>query len=87
MMRLAARFGDGWNAWSPDPQTLDSFRPLTEELARACEEVGRDPASIGRSIDVAVDPHRLLGEERDVDHRVPRRRVVPSDRRPAPRLR
>lgn len=63
MMRLAAQFGDGWNAWSPDPQTLDSFRPLTEELARACEEVGRDPASIGRSIDVAVDPHRLLGED------------------------
>lgn len=62
MMRLAARFADGWNAWSPDPQTLDSFRALVQELERACDEADRDPASIGRSIDVAVDPHLLLGE-------------------------
>lgn len=63
MIRLAARFGDGWNAWSPDPQTLDSFRPLVDELHRACEDVGRDPGSIRRSADIAVDPHVLLGEE------------------------
>ncbi|MGH8914347.1 MAG: LLM class flavin-dependent oxidoreductase [Acidimicrobiia bacterium] len=63
MMRLAANFADVWNAWSPDPQTLDSFRPLVEDLARACDEVGRDPDTIGRSIDVAVDPHHLLGED------------------------
>lgn len=62
MMRLAAKFGDGWNGWSPDPQTLESFRPLVEELDRACEEVGRDPDTLGRSLDVAVDPHAQLGE-------------------------
>jgi alkanesulfonate monooxygenase SsuD/methylene tetrahydromethanopterin reductase-like flavin-dependent oxidoreductase (luciferase family) len=63
MMRVAARFGDQWNAWSPDPQTLESFRPLVEELERACADVGRDPSTISRSIDISVDPYRLLGEE------------------------
>lgn len=63
MMRIAARFGDQWNTWSPDPQTLESFRPLVEELERACADVGRDPSTISRSIDISVDPHLLLGEE------------------------
>lgn len=63
MMRLAATYAHGWNAWSPDPQTLDSSRPLVDELLRACEEVGRDPGTISRSIDVAVDPQRLLGAD------------------------
>jgi len=63
MMRLAARFGDMWNTWSPEPQTLETFRPLVEELDRACEDVGRDPQNITRSIDIAVDPHALMGED------------------------
>lgn len=62
MMRLAAQFGDGWNTWTPDPQTVEAFGELIDELDRACEDVGRDPASIDRSIDIAVDPHELLGE-------------------------
>ena len=62
MIRLAVAYGDGWNAWTPDPQTLESFRPLVDELERACEESGRDPSSIRRSADIAVDPHVLLGE-------------------------
>lgn len=62
MMRLAVRFADKWNSWSPEPQTLDAFRPMIEELDRACDELGRDPATLVRSIDVAVDPHALLGE-------------------------
>ncbi len=32
--------------------TLDEIRPLVEELDRACEEVGRDPASLQRSYDL-----------------------------------
>lgn len=62
MIRLAVRIADGWNAWSPDPQTVDTFRPLIEEADRACEEIGRDPSSLMRSLDVAVDPHAILGE-------------------------
>lgn len=62
MMRLAVRFADKWNSWSPEPQTLDAFRPMVEELDRACDELDRDPGTLGRSIDVAVDPHALIGE-------------------------
>lgn len=63
MMRLVARFADQWNAWTPDAQTVAAFRPMVEELERACEDVGRDPTTLGRTLDVAVDPHALLGEE------------------------
>lgn len=62
MIRLAVRFADKWNSWSPQPQTPDAFRPMVEELDRACEELGRDPATLERSIDVAVDPHALVDE-------------------------
>lgn len=63
MMRLAARLADGWNAWSPQPQTVDAFGPLIDEFSRACDDVGRDPASVRRSLDLGVDPHALIGEE------------------------
>lgn len=62
MIRLAVRFADGWNTWSPDAQTPDAFRPMTDEVDRACEELGRDPATLTRSVDVAVDPRPLMGQ-------------------------
>ncbi len=53
MMRLAARFGDGWNWWGGGPGfTSAAVRPLLDELDRACEEVGRDPASLRRTYDL-----------------------------------
>lgn len=55
MMRLAARFGDMWNGFVWNYQRADSFRPMIEELDRACDEVGRDPATLTRTVDVAVD--------------------------------
>ncbi len=57
MLDLAARFGDEWNwyhyAGEPSPET---FASLQEALDQACEAVGRDPASIRRSIDIAAAP-------------------------------
>ena len=55
MMRLAARFADEWNANAYVPQTVEAFRPMVAELERACEAVGRDPATLGRSIDVVLN--------------------------------
>lgn len=63
MTRLAARLADGWNSWTPEPQSVDAFRPLVEEVERACEDVGRDPATLSRSLDLAVDAHALIGAE------------------------
>ncbi len=52
MLRLAARYGDGWNWWVADAEGVGKLPALIEELGRACEEVGRDPATLRRSIDV-----------------------------------
>lgn len=52
MLRLAARYGDEWNWWVGDTEGQASLRALGEEVTRACEEIGRDPATLRRSIDV-----------------------------------
>ncbi len=52
MLRLAARFADEWNWWVADPVGLSNLPALMDELGRACEEIGRDPATLRRSIDV-----------------------------------
>lgn len=67
MMRLAAEHADEWNWWGGavgHPGHLDEIIP---ELQRACEEVGRDPSTLVRTMDVySFDP---LGELDDVpDH-------------------
>jgi alkanesulfonate monooxygenase SsuD/methylene tetrahydromethanopterin reductase-like flavin-dependent oxidoreductase (luciferase family) len=46
MLRLAASYADEWNVSSTGPQ---SYRLMAEEFARACAEVGRDPAGVTRS--------------------------------------
>lgn len=52
MLRLAARYGDGWNWWTGEPDDPMALRPIVDELERACEETGRDPSTLVRSIDV-----------------------------------
>lgn len=52
MIRLAARHADEWNWWSDDPGDPESCRELVREVDRACEEIGRDPAALRRSIDL-----------------------------------
>lgn len=54
MLRLVARFADEWNWWV-DHDAADGpeqLRALTSELDAACGEVGRDPATVRRSVDV-----------------------------------
>lgn len=57
MLRLTALFADGWNWWSVGKPDLESLRPIVAELDRACEDVGRDPATLRRTLDVySLDP-------------------------------
>jgi len=58
MLRLAARYGDGWNWWTVEhANAMEALRPLVNELEAACQEVGRDPATLTRSLDLySVDP-------------------------------
>lgn len=46
MLRLTARYADGWNVSSTG---IERYRALVAEFERACAEVGRDPATVRRS--------------------------------------
>ncbi len=56
MTRLIAEHADSWNSW---PQHFGNrasgLAPMLEKLDAACEEVGRDPASLERTVAVMVD--------------------------------
>ena len=65
MLRLAARYADGWNWWSAGRPDLDRLAWTVADLERACDEVGRDPETLRRTLDVySVDPLcRYAGRE------------------------
>ena len=64
LLRLVAEQADGWNTcWT---WTLDAYRERAEQLDRACERAGRDPATVWRSLGL----YALCGEtERDLARR------------------
>jgi probable F420-dependent oxidoreductase len=56
MTRLIAEHADIWNVWAQHTGNRASgVKPLLEKLDAACEEVGRDPASLERTVAVMVD--------------------------------
>jgi alkanesulfonate monooxygenase SsuD/methylene tetrahydromethanopterin reductase-like flavin-dependent oxidoreductase (luciferase family) len=67
LLRLAARYADGWNTcwvW-----TREQYSQRLEVLRRACDEVGRDPETVWRSLGL----YALCGEdERDLARRFER---------------
>lgn len=74
MLRLVARYAHAWNWWGYDEttdQALERLRPIVAELEAACEEVGRDPAEIERTLDVySVVPPGLEVGDTDLEHPV-----------------
>jgi alkanesulfonate monooxygenase SsuD/methylene tetrahydromethanopterin reductase-like flavin-dependent oxidoreductase (luciferase family) len=46
MLRLAAKYADGWNVSS---SSIVQYRPMVEAFEQACAEVGRNPATVRRS--------------------------------------
>lgn len=50
MLRLCARYADLWNVYMP--RELDELLPAVDE---ACRDVGRDPATLARSIALLID--------------------------------
>ncbi len=67
LLRLVAERADGWNTcwtWTPD-----AYRERVEVLDRACEQVGRDPSTVWRSVGL----YALCGEDqRDLERRFER---------------
>lgn len=74
LIQLAVEHADGWNTcwlW-----TSDAYRGRLDVLERSCEKVGRDPATVWRSLGL----YALCGEDRaDLERRFARMRdVMPS---------
>jgi alkanesulfonate monooxygenase SsuD/methylene tetrahydromethanopterin reductase-like flavin-dependent oxidoreductase (luciferase family) len=55
-MTAAATHADTWSAYATTSSLPEAFAPMTEQLDRICEAIGRDPASLGRSVGVFVEP-------------------------------
>lgn len=63
MLRLAARHADVWSWYVEERSDLTEFGPRLTALEAACVEVGRDPATIGKSAGIVVEPTSITGSE------------------------
>ena len=56
MLRLTAQYADLWNRWLVYANSdASEIPPLRDRVDAACEEMGRDPATLGRTTSVLVD--------------------------------
>jgi alkanesulfonate monooxygenase SsuD/methylene tetrahydromethanopterin reductase-like flavin-dependent oxidoreductase (luciferase family) len=63
MLQLAVRHADVWSWYVEERSDLTEFRPRLETLLAACDVAGRDPAMIGRSAGIAVEPTSVTGAD------------------------
>jgi alkanesulfonate monooxygenase SsuD/methylene tetrahydromethanopterin reductase-like flavin-dependent oxidoreductase (luciferase family) len=61
MLQLAVRHADIWSWFAEERSDLTEFGPLLENLLAACDAAGRDPATIGRSAGLMVEPTSITG--------------------------
>jgi alkanesulfonate monooxygenase SsuD/methylene tetrahydromethanopterin reductase-like flavin-dependent oxidoreductase (luciferase family) len=61
MLRLAALHADIWSWYVEERSDLDEFGPRLAALEAACLEVDRDPATIGKSAGIIVEPTSITG--------------------------
>ncbi len=54
--RLAAQYADIWSCYAEEKSDMSELGPRLATLDAACADVGRDPATIGRSAGVLVSP-------------------------------
>jgi alkanesulfonate monooxygenase SsuD/methylene tetrahydromethanopterin reductase-like flavin-dependent oxidoreductase (luciferase family) len=64
MLRLAALHADIWSWYVEERSDLAEFGPRIAALEAACVEVGRDPATIGKSAGIVVEPTSFTGSEK-----------------------
>ena len=63
MLNVAARHADIWSWYVEERSDLSEFGPRLAALEAACAEVGRDPATIGKSAGIVVEPTSVTGSE------------------------
>jgi len=61
MLRLAAMHADVWSWYVEDRSDIDEFGPRLDALGATCVEVGRDPATIGKSAGILVETTSVTG--------------------------
>jgi len=54
--RLAAQYADIWSCYATEKSDMSELGPRMATLEAACAEVGRDPATLGRSAGIFVSP-------------------------------
>jgi alkanesulfonate monooxygenase SsuD/methylene tetrahydromethanopterin reductase-like flavin-dependent oxidoreductase (luciferase family) len=61
MLRLAALHADIWSWYVEERSDLQEFGPRLAAFEAACLAVGRDPATVGRSAGIVVEPTSFTG--------------------------
>ena len=64
--RHAARHADIWSGYAEERADVTELGPRLTTLDAICEEVGRDPATLGRGAGVSVNPLQPAGYRADV---------------------
>jgi alkanesulfonate monooxygenase SsuD/methylene tetrahydromethanopterin reductase-like flavin-dependent oxidoreductase (luciferase family) len=64
--RAAVRFADIYSCYVEERAQVDEVAPRLASMEAICAELGRDPASIGRSVGVSVRPLDAAGLRPDV---------------------
>jgi alkanesulfonate monooxygenase SsuD/methylene tetrahydromethanopterin reductase-like flavin-dependent oxidoreductase (luciferase family) len=62
-MTAAVTHADIWSGFVTTSSYPEAFRAMTAQLNQICDQLGRDPTSIGRSVGVIVEP----GPERSAE--------------------
>lgn len=78
--RHAARYADIWSCYPEERSHIDEFAPRLASLDAICAEVGRDPATLGRSAAVSVRPLQLEGDPSGVRIAGPAREIADAIR-------
>jgi alkanesulfonate monooxygenase SsuD/methylene tetrahydromethanopterin reductase-like flavin-dependent oxidoreductase (luciferase family) len=64
--RAAARHAEIYSCYVEERAVIDEVAPRLASLDAICAEIGRDPATIGRSVGVSVNPTIAAGARDDV---------------------
>jgi alkanesulfonate monooxygenase SsuD/methylene tetrahydromethanopterin reductase-like flavin-dependent oxidoreductase (luciferase family) len=82
MLQITLPYVDAWNAWHNwFGNRVEGYRPMRDAVDAACEEVGRDPATLERTVALFVAFPDAVGRKTAADDAV----VEPLPSEPAPR--
>jgi alkanesulfonate monooxygenase SsuD/methylene tetrahydromethanopterin reductase-like flavin-dependent oxidoreductase (luciferase family) len=64
--RHAAVHADIWSGYTVERAHIDELAPRLASLDAICEQVGRDPATLGRGAGISVNPQMVAGFDQNV---------------------